>query len=323
MKPLVCIIILNWNGEHISIQCVDSILKYTNYNNFQIIFVDNGSTDNSVETIRAKFPNITVISLKRNFGFSKGMNVGAWLALKSYKPKYIIFLNNDIMVPKDQQRWLTTLIEDLEEDPKAAVATPKIKLHNGKVMYRGAYLSKGMLHMKFIMKHLKPTKSRKKCYVEHGAGSCILIASKVLQKIGLFDEKFFPFLCEESDLFCRLKKAGYKVIYNPTCCLKDEMSVSLKKYRAQKGYLQYNTIAGKNFVRYAYKNYAFHRFIFTLFIACIRQIIDKDYNRLVLVSLNPFSILRLIRQLDLEKEKIHLSEREVMNRINKIYETRG
>jgi len=112
-QHLVSIVLLNFNGRtllgELLDKCVDSILN-TQYPNFELIFVDNGSTDNSAEYIQNGFnrENLKVIKLQRNFGFSRGNNIGA----NSSKGDIIVFVNSDVIVDKN---WLIPLVAALEK----------------------------------------------------------------------------------------------------------------------------------------------------------------------------------------------------------------
>jgi len=313
-RPLVCIIVLNWNGGTLPINCIDSLFKNTSYQNFKIIFVDNGSTDGSVEAIQKEFRNITIIRLKKNFGFSKGMNVGAWYALRHCSPDYIIFLNNDITIPVEHCNWLSDLITDLEADPKAAIAAPKIRLPDGRL--EDEWIVKGRI---FVGSCEINKLQRKKCYVTYCTGACLLIKSSVLEEIGLYDERFSPFWLEDMDLFLRVKKAGYNIIYNPKNTLNHISSATIKSTKIASDQKRV-IILGKNLIRYKYKHVPFYALLPSLCATIVRLLFNEKApsNKLKIVGLNPLSILQLIKKIDLQKEKVRLSDNEALGRIKYI-----
>ncbi|MCH7492856.1 glycosyltransferase, partial [Patescibacteria group bacterium] len=91
------VIILNWNGrEHLDI-CLRSVYKQT-FRNFHVLFVDNGSTDESVEFVELNYPSALIIRNKKNYGFAEGNNIGIRQALHNQDIKYIVTLNNDTEV---------------------------------------------------------------------------------------------------------------------------------------------------------------------------------------------------------------------------------
>jgi len=322
--PLVYIIVLNWNGGTLPISCIDSLFRNTNYKNFKVVVVDNGSTDGSTETIQKKVKNITFIQLRENFGFSKGMNVGAWYALRYHKPKYVIFLNNDITFPCKHRNWLSDLISDLEENKQVAISAPKIKLPNGRI--EGAWILKGRF---FLRRSKVSTDVRKKCHVTHCTGACLLIKSSVLKEIGFYDERFSPFWFEDMDLFLRVKKSGYSIIYNPTHTLNHVSSATIKRIDAAQIQSKV-TLFNRNLIRHRYKNLPFYVFLLTLCTSFIRSFIlygryvkffygnSLANKKLKIISFNPFSILRLIKQIDLRKEKVRLPDNEALSRIKYI-----
>jgi len=93
--PKVCVVIVNWNLRDYLEKCLKS-LRNTNYANFEVIVVDNGSQDGSVEMIRKKFPEVHLIINEQNLGYVKGNNQGIKFALEKFNPDYIVLANSDI-----------------------------------------------------------------------------------------------------------------------------------------------------------------------------------------------------------------------------------
>jgi len=120
------IIIVNWNGKHHLDVCLSSIFNQT-YKDFNVIFVDNGSTDDSVEYVKNNFSEVNIIECKKNYGFAEGNNIGIRQALKNPEVKYIVTLNNDTETDKD---WLKQLIEVAEKDEKIGAVSSKMLFFN-------------------------------------------------------------------------------------------------------------------------------------------------------------------------------------------------
>lgn len=120
IKPLVSILIVNYNGKQLTRRCLTSLehLKYPK-SKYEVIVVDNNSHDLSVEMIREEFPWVTVVPMNENSGFSKGNNIAAQHA----KGKYLVFLNNDTEVLPN---WLSALVETAEADDKIGAVNSKI-----------------------------------------------------------------------------------------------------------------------------------------------------------------------------------------------------
>ena len=89
----VTVIVLNWNGKELTIKCLES-LKKVNYSNFNILVVDNGSTDGSVDTLKEKFPDVSVLALENNLGYASGNNRG-FDSLESDPPKFCLLYTSD------------------------------------------------------------------------------------------------------------------------------------------------------------------------------------------------------------------------------------
>ncbi|HSW96467.1 MAG TPA: glycosyltransferase family 2 protein [Candidatus Saccharimonadales bacterium] len=206
-EPLVCIIILNWNGLEDTIDCLNSVLKI-DYPNYKIILVDNGSKDNSVKELQKKFSKIPLIINKENLGYAEGNNVGMRYALKQ-KPAYILFLNNDVTVDK---KWLRILVDYAEKHPKVGIVGPKIYYSakpdtiwftEGKIDYdKGPFI-----HVDQGRKDTKENSIAKK--VDYINGCSLLIKTAIIKKIGAFDKKYFAYV-EDIDLNLRVQKLGYE-----------------------------------------------------------------------------------------------------------------
>ncbi len=207
--PKVSIVILNWNGKKFLKNCLTSLSKI-NYPNYEIIVVDNASTDGSVPYIKNNFPKVRLLENKKNQGFAQGNNSGFKLA----KGEYILFLNNDTKVTPN---FLTEMISDFKGDPKIGCIQPQIRVmrESNLIDEVGSYISfTGFLYHFGYRKPYDLKKYNVKREIFSAKGACIIFPRKVLNKIGVFDRDFFIFF-EESDLCFRVWLSGYKVIYEP------------------------------------------------------------------------------------------------------------
>jgi hypothetical protein len=215
--PFVVLIILNYNGEEILERCLNSLLE-TNYPNFKIVVVDNGSTDNSVKIIHKYFKGkVDLIVNKKNLGFSKGMNIGIKYALKEYNPEFIGLLNNDLFF--HDKKWLVKIIDVMENNTSIAIASPTLIFPNGELQQVGKekiksdLLSLVRLFTPLLEKeynHL--SKSQVLIEVDVLFGPCVIIRRGILDKVGLLDERYTPFLFEDVEYSLRIKKHGYKSV---------------------------------------------------------------------------------------------------------------
>ena len=203
-KPLVYILILNWNGKEDTLECLSS-LKKIDYPNYKTIVIDNGSTDDSVKIINKKYPKIKIIENKKNLGYAEGNNVGIRYALKN-KADYVLILNNDTIVDK---KFLTELVKVGESNEKVGIVGPKV-YHYGtnKIQYLGIKnLFWNLVMYRKVVGRNKEDEGQFDSFtdVDAVAGCSTLIKSNVLKKIGVLDKELFLYW-EEVDLFQRAKK---------------------------------------------------------------------------------------------------------------------
>jgi len=226
------IIIVSYNTASITLSCLKRIfssLKKNKNLSFEIIVVDNGSTDNSVkkiEKLKLKELNLTIIKNKRNLGYAKANNQG----LKDAKGNFILFLNSDVLVEKID--WIK-LFDFFRKNKNIGALTVKIKLKNGKIdwaSHRGFptlwrsvcyffrlekfFASIPLLNKIFGGYHLTHLNLDKVHEVEAISGAFFLTKKSILDKLKGFDEQFFMY-GEDLDLCLRIKKLGYQIIYYP------------------------------------------------------------------------------------------------------------
>lgn len=223
-KNLVSIIIANWNGGDVFEDCLKSIKKI-DYPNWELIIVDNGSSDGSdkiAENIIQK-NRLKVIKNIKNFGYAIANNQGYQVA----RGKYLLLLNNDTLVKLD---FLSKLVERIEEDPSIAIIQPKIFVLNkkGYIDNAGSHLTITgfMQHWGYMEKDRDEFKKEK--YIFSSKGACMLIKKDVVDKVGLFDEDFGSYF-EETDFCFRVWINGFKVLFYPKAQIYHKIGFSSKK----------------------------------------------------------------------------------------------
>lgn len=197
MTQKVAIIILNWNGWKDTIECLESVFRI-DYPNYQVIVVDNGSTDNSVVMIKkwiGKRKKIFLIQNKKNLGFAAGNNLGIKFAMK-LGADYFLILNNDTIIEPETLLELTNVLGKKKE---YGVVGPSIYFYNNSNKLQFSKYKK----VKKIIEDVSIS------------GCCFLIKKEIIKKIGFLDPAFFLFT-EEKDFMIRAKEAGYNVLYVPT-----------------------------------------------------------------------------------------------------------
>lgn len=229
LYPSVVIIILNWNGCEVTIDCLKSLFKI-DYPNFKILIVDNGSIDNSVQKIEkfvCDLPNISILPLGKNYGFTGGNNKGIAHILLSESPTYFLLLNNDTEV---DSTFLSKMVSLAESNNKIAAVVPKIYYfdHPNTLWYAGGYINRlSCMGEHFGKNKLDSAKFSQVKSVTFMNGCAILIKSDIVRKIGLFDDDLFA-NCEDADLSLRILQAGFNIMYEPNAKIWHKVSYSFK-----------------------------------------------------------------------------------------------
>lgn len=208
-KPLVSIIIVNWNGRRYLDDCLGSLSKIS-YKNVETLFVDNASTDDSVDCVKKNYPAIKIIVNEKNLGFAEGQEV----AFKKSKGKAILLLSTDTIVEKN---LLDGLVKVLYSNSNIGAVQPKILLYPEKDLIDSIgsfFLMNGDLYHFGREKDHRLPLYNKSIDIFSAKGACILFKKEVLDKTGLFDKDYFAYF-EETDLCMRIWLAGYRIMYVP------------------------------------------------------------------------------------------------------------
>jgi len=215
MDPKVSVLVLNYNGKRFLKECLSSVFDQS-YRNFEVILIDNNSTDGSLEYAKKEFSQTKIISLNENYGFSKGNNIG----ILNSRGKYIAIINNDTKLHK---KWLEELIRIIEKDEKMGIVCPKILKMQSLSENKSIIECCGRL-FKWYGPILKGFNE-----IDHGqynqirevdcvSGAGALYRKEMFDEIGLFDEDFFMYY-EDVDLCVRAKKKNWKIIYAPNAVM--------------------------------------------------------------------------------------------------------
>ncbi|MDF5735649.1 MULTISPECIES: glycosyltransferase family 2 protein [unclassified Nostoc] len=227
----VSIILVNYNGLEVLPDCLNSIKKFIDIPAYEIIVVDNASSDGSFELIVEKFPEVSLIRQATNRGFGAGNNAGAKVA----NGEFLFLLNTDTIVISN---ILPHLIELIQSDPQVGIIGPKLLNHDGTLQIsvspalgiKGEYQAR-RLHRDYqniSQQNLIEQKFQEIQEVDIVVGAACFMRSSLFHKLGGFDENFFMYF-EESDLCQRAQYQGYKIIYTPDVSL-----IHLKGYSIQK-----------------------------------------------------------------------------------------
>jgi len=214
--------VVNYNAGNLLKQCIDSIIKNTKRISYEIIVVDNASKDGSIEIIREKFPQVTLIINKENRGFAAANNQ----AIKVAKGEYIVLLNPDIIVCPEA---LDKMVEFMKTHKDVGAAGAKLLNPYGSIQDRGYYrklpsIMQILLFYTFLVKFTKLSSYLRRKFleiaeynqsqqVEQVPGSCLMVRKRVVQEIGFMDENFHIWF-EDVDWCYRIKKK-WKLYYYP------------------------------------------------------------------------------------------------------------
>lgn len=218
--PLVSIIILNWNQLTYLKQCLSSLIENTEYPNFEIIILDNGSKEPGTKDYLQNLP-FRVIYNSKNLGYAKGNN----LAAKYAKGEYLLFLNNDTLAHKN---WLSPLVEVMNERKDCGIAGSKLLYPDGNIQHLGvAFDWRG--NRRHIYKNypadIPPAQEIREC--EAVTGACFIIRQKIFEEVGGFDERFKNG-SEDIDLCLKVRARGYRIFLCPDSVLTHFEKTSLK-----------------------------------------------------------------------------------------------
>lgn len=208
-EPLVSVSIVNYNGRRFLPEFFDSLFKQT-YKNFEAIFVDNNSADDSIEYVKHNYPQVKIIENKDNSGYAEGNNIG----YSHSQGEFILVINNDTILKED---LIEKMLQAFDEIPNLGTVQPMVRLMNEKEKLDacGSFWTNTGFNYHYgiykkadfpIYNHSFPVYSIK--------GMCMMIPRKVIEKVGLFDPDFWCYF-EETDFCHRLWLAGYECWYYP------------------------------------------------------------------------------------------------------------
>lgn len=233
--PDVSIIIANWNLKDYLRSCLASLYESSGTVEIEAIVVDNASTDGSVEMVEAEFGQVKLLRNEENVGFSKANN----LAMDIARGRYIFLLNNDTLL---YEHSLSRLVRFMDDHADAGVCGPRIINEDGSLQVRskGRYPSISTALGQFLLpaswrhrglrplgfyEHQDNMTSRQ---IDWVSGCALMVRREALDTVGFLDSEVFMY-CEDVDWCYRMRKAGWKVVYNPHSVVLHYGGKSMKK----------------------------------------------------------------------------------------------
>jgi GT2 family glycosyltransferase len=286
--PKVAVVILHWNNYPDTKECLLSLRKI-DYPNYQVILIDNGSTDGSAEKLKREFPDCHFILHQKNEGFAKGSNAGFRYATRNHFD-YILSLNNDTTV---HQNFLTELVQKAEKMPTFGIFSPKILNYyhpeildsTGHTFRLGTLVDRG---------HGKVDRGQfdRKTRIIGACAACALYRVAMLKDIGLFDEVYGT-QYEDAELSWRAHRRGWKAKFVPLSIVFHKRGATKRK-DAQIYYQLEGPRHLENVVRTVKRHGSVaHKLFFALYL--LKTIIYKGVKEKFKVFSNPYT--EALRQL--------------------------
>lgn len=217
------IVIVNWNTCSALQKCLESIVKFTQNVEYEIIVIDNGSSDSSVDMLKSLFPSIILTENNKNVGFSKAVNQGFKIA----NSENILLLNSDTYISENS---FAKMVDLMERKKHIGAMTCRVSYPDGSpqsaycrfpslpgALYELISIVKLLSHLKIFHKYdvtqWDYSKSKELMDGLWPGGGCLMIKREVLNKIGGMDENFKYAYLEDTDLCYRVKNAGYSFYY--------------------------------------------------------------------------------------------------------------
>lgn len=229
--PLVSIITINYNSISVTCELLKS-LRSINYKNIEIIVVDNASRENPLREIEFLYPEVKVIVSSKNLGFAGGNNLG----YNYSSGEYLFFVNNDTEL---EPNCIRPLIQRLENNNSIGIVSPKIKYFDQKdlIQYAGFSAINPYTARNHGIGTLEVDTGQydTATYTHYAHGAAMMVKRSVIEKVGLMPEDFFLYY-EELDWCEQMKRAGYKIFYEPKSIVYHKESFSIGQNSPLKTY---------------------------------------------------------------------------------------
>jgi GT2 family glycosyltransferase len=229
-EPVISVIIPNWNGKRFLVECIDS-LRAQSFHDFEVILVDNGSTDGSAEFVEERYGDwIRIIRNKKNLGFAGGNNVG----IRAARGDYIVLLNNDTWT---DPHWLEELVKATQSDPPVGMWGSKVCSFYQRDRIEGVgelIYWDGLCRARGQYEHDRGQYNAiEEILFPPGCGA--MYRKSLFDGMGLFDEDFFAY-ADDSEIGIRARLAGWKCLYVPRAVVYHKNSGTAGQYSPLKAF---------------------------------------------------------------------------------------
>jgi GT2 family glycosyltransferase len=215
----VSIVIVTFNAREDALACLTSVHAHPPRRPWDVVVVDNQSSDGTADAIADRWPDDRLIRLPENIGFAAANNVG----IKATQGTFVLLLNSDTLVGEGQ---LEALCDALEQDTSAAAVGPRLVDGEGRQeLSYGSMISplsepRQKVRARLLMQGPAPIRARieadmsRRQHVDWVSGACLLVRRVAAEHVGLLDERYFMY-CEDVDFCAALRAAGHTVLYAP------------------------------------------------------------------------------------------------------------
>ena len=237
MSKKVAVILINWNSFDLTRDTLNS-LHNVSYTDFDVIVVDNGSTDRSGDQLEEAFPNAILLKSETNTGFTGGNNIGFRYAMEQGYT-YALMLNNDVEVEPD---FLEPLVYALDQNKRLGAVQPLIYFHHDReLIWNAGSVRNSWTGETITLEYNVRDQGHERRWIRKNVdwltGCAFMVRTDVLNQIGLLKEEFFIYY-EDVDLSFRIRKAGFTLGYEPSSVIYHIAGMSHKsKQKGPEGFL--------------------------------------------------------------------------------------
>ena len=308
MKPDITLIITNWNGSSLLRECLPSVLeavKFDRHHSYEIMVIDDCSTDNSLKILSDEFPEVRPEKTPQNLGFQEANNYAVNLA----DSKIVMPMNNDI---KLDQKALHYLIQHFENKDTFAVSGKIFAFDKTTFLYgnRGGYFQKGHFHL-----YEKPQDDDSQTLF--ACGGAFMVNRQKYLDLGGFDAMYHPLYYEEIDLSYRALKRGWKIYYEPKSIAYHKVQATITRQEKQH---QISLISARNNYLFVWKNILDRSmtltFLFYIPLFLFRDLFLLKSRFWVAFYMALKRLPRALRGRSIEQSDVLYSDREILSRIN-------
>lgn len=269
-SPTVSVVIVSHNGKKYLLRCLPTLFSQ-DYNNFEVIVVDNGSTDGLAAWLRAEYPQVTLIPNHENLGYCTATNQG----IAASQGEYIIVLDDDTVL---EPGFLTAMITAAETSEDIGMVASLIVLDHAPELIDSAGIEVDGAGLAWNRHIGQPAANEpdQPLDVFGPAGAAGLYARRMLDQIGWLDEDYFIYY-DDSDIAWRGQRAGWRCLYTPKAKVRHVHSATSGKWSPFKSYL-----LGRNKLWTMIKNYPLGRFLLYLPVIIAFEVAAIGYGLFIL-----------------------------------------